>query len=392
MIIPATKEASATAPLALYFGFVLCGAVTTMSGPLVPSLSNRWQLNDAQTGYLFTVQFVGALTATLASGRLVEWLGAQRALVCGFSLIASGVAGLAYATSRAGIVAVLCYGVGLGIATPITNLAVSDAYPHRRAAALNLLNFVWGIGALLSPLIIGLTARRGWEQAVILFIALLAAMIVVNLLRPARLDFTQPKIEADDKAPAAWRNPLLPLTGALLFLYGGTEVSIAGWVTAHTLRLSESLNSSRSSGMMAASVFWATLLAGRAVAPLVLHRLAEDKTVLLGLGVAAIGVALLLWAGTIAGAFVGTGLAGLGLAALFPTTVAMFPKYFGAATARVASLIFALGGLGGAALPWVVGVVSERLGNLRSALLIPLLAIGLMSALQLSIMRLSTRP
>jgi fucose permease len=389
MITSATKAASATAPSTLYFGFVLCGAVTTMSGPLVPSLSARWQLNDAQAGYLFTVQFAGALTATLASGRLVLWLGAQRALICGFSLIALGVAGLAYASSRAGIVSVLCFGVGLGIATPITNLAVSDAYPQRRAAALNLLNFIWGIGALLSPLIIGLTARRGWEQAVILFIALLAATIVVSLLRPARLDFTRPKIESDDKAPSAWRNPLLPLTGALLFLYGGTEVSVSGWVTTHTLRLSESLDSS--SGMMAASVFWATLLAGRAIAPLVLRRMAEDKTILLGLGIAGSGTALLLWAGTIAGAFVGTGLAGLGLAVIFPTTVAMFPKYFGAATARVASLIFALGGLGGAALPWVVGIVSDRLGDLRSALLIPLVAIGLMSALQLSIMRLSTK-
>ncbi|HWQ34467.1 MAG TPA: MFS transporter [Blastocatellia bacterium] len=385
---PATKRVP-SAPPELYTGFVLSGAATTMLGPLVPLLASRWQLTDAQAGSLFTVQFTAAMSATLGSGRLVGWLGMRRVLVAGYSLIAAGMAGLVAGSALIGTVSVLCYGLGLGLANPITNLAVSETNPDRRAAALNLLNFIWGIGAVASPLLIALAARSGRVIMLTGVLALLAAAVALRLWRAGRFEAVETRSSHSETSQSAWRNPLLPLNGVLIFLYGGTEMSIAGWVTAHTLRLDDPLSPSLSAGMLVASVFWTTLLAGRAMAPLALRRLDEQGLVLAGLVLAAIGQGLLLRAGTIVGAVAGTGLAGLGLAAIFPTTVALLPVYFGTAATQVTSLIFALGGLGGAVLPWSVGIASTRLGSLRTALLIPLLAVLLMIGLQLAIRRLA---
>ena len=41
--------------------FVPTGLITVMLGPVLPALSVRWSLNDTQSGYLITAQFLGSL-------------------------------------------------------------------------------------------------------------------------------------------------------------------------------------------------------------------------------------------------------------------------------------------------------------------------------------------
>ena len=73
-------------------------------------------------------------------------------------------------------------------------------------------------------------------------------------------------------------------------------------------------------------------------------------------------------------------LAGLGLASIFPISVSLLPGWFGAATRRASGPIFSSGNLGGAALPWVVGVVSASSNSLRLGFFVPLIGAGAMLA------------
>ena len=90
--------------------------------------------------------------------------------------------------------------------------------------------------------------------------------------------------------------------------------------------------------------------------------------------------------GAIAG---GASLAGLGLAPVYPITIAMLTKECGAAASRISGLLFALAGLGGAIMPWIVGVVSTQFGDLKRGLLVPLFSAGIMIVLYFQ--NLSTR-
>jgi fucose permease len=47
-------------------------------------------------------------------------------------------------------------------------------------------------------------------------------------------------------------------------------------------------------------------------------------------------------------------------------------KAFGERSRRIASIMFALAGLGGATMPWFVGLTSTKTGSLRAGLLVPL--------------------
>ena len=114
--------------------FIITGVVMTMLGPVLPMLSARWLLNDAQAGYLFVAQFATSMLGMLLSGLLVERLGYRRTLQVGLVLMAAGVAMLVRANWTLGLVAVSIYGVGFGSNTPAGNLFIADANPANRAA------------------------------------------------------------------------------------------------------------------------------------------------------------------------------------------------------------------------------------------------------------------
>jgi fucose permease len=73
--------------------------------------------------------------------------------------------------------------------------------------------------------------------------------------------------------------------------------------------------------------------------------------------------------------------AGLGMAAIYPILIAWMVKAFGERSKQAGSIMFALASMGGATMPWFVGITSTRVGSLRTGLLIPLAGCAAMIAL-----------
>ncbi len=124
-------------------------------------------------------------------------------------------------------------------------------------------------------------------------------------------------------------------------------------------------------------LLWMSLTVGRAGASAVMLRVGERTVQRWGLALAAVFTAALAMAHsavTIAGFAV---LLGLSLAPFFPATWALLMAE--RPTARQAGIVLAVSGLGAAALPWLMGVVSTRTGSLQVALALPFAAaVGLL--------------
>jgi FHS family glucose/mannose:H+ symporter-like MFS transporter len=69
----------------------------------------------------------------------------------------------------------------------------------------------------------------------------------------------------------------------------------------------------------------------------------------------------------------GATVAGFGLASVYPINVSLLSHWFENISPRVSGFIFAMGTLGGAVLPWIVGTISTRTGSLRWGFIVPLL-------------------
>src|SRR5215210_8138655 len=126
-ISSATRPASYRQAIAVtHMGFALTGVVTVLLGPALPALQARWALSDAQAGYLFTAQFIGSIVPLAAMSILAERVGLLRLLTCGYAFMAIGIAGLGVSSWAVGIASVFCYGLGLGLTLPATNLLISE--------------------------------------------------------------------------------------------------------------------------------------------------------------------------------------------------------------------------------------------------------------------------
>ena len=372
--------------LVTHAGFVLSGVVTVLLGALLPVLKQKWALNDAQIGWLFVAQSAGYLVGAAIANRFVRRFGVLRLLSAGYALMAVGVASLIAGALIIGVLAILGYGFALGLTIPTTNVLTSQMNAGRSAAALNVLNFVWCIGAVTGPLGVALLSSR--DTALVPLSGLAAMLIIISLWisQGEPLRAAQPVEQPEARAKAAtpvWRTPLALVIAILIFLYVGAENAISGWVADYPRRIDTTLGALWT---LPQSIFWAALLAGRAGAPFILRRVVEERLILAGLLLATFGVAWLLAASQLVGLLIGAVLAGAGFASVFPTTVSVFMQHFGERGAHQAGPLFAMGGLGSAVVPWAVGFFSKQFDSLRAGLLVPLACCFIMIALQVVVL------
>src|SRR5439155_19324914 len=94
MAAPVPDHASTSAKaltFAAYASFVPIGIATVLLGPMLPTLSARWDLNYSQAGALFTAQYLASTLAVALSGWLVSRWGFRFAIKTGLLLMSAGV-------------------------------------------------------------------------------------------------------------------------------------------------------------------------------------------------------------------------------------------------------------------------------------------------------------
>jgi fucose permease len=364
----------------LCFGFVVCGVVTVLPGPLLPLLAGRWHLHDVQSGSFFAVEFAAStLGAILSPWRL------RRSLPVGFALMASAVLllmdalgsthavpGHALALAAFGLV-----GFGIGLSVTATNLTVGlMGDPRGRARRLSVVNLWWGIGAVVCPWLIAAAERAGHLRALLPLLAL-AAAATFAALAPLLASSESAADTVKRAAPSAQAGTLV-FFALFLFLYVGVESAVGGWIATYAHRFS---GMTLAAASLMVSVFWLALLAGRGLGSLVLRPLSERAVLLAGLGLAFVAVAALVTPHSPAVVLVAVVAAGAGFGPVFPLGVSRLLARL--SDHRHTGWVFAMCSGGGAVLPWLTGLVSTGSGSLRIGFAVPVAATALILLLAL---------
>ena len=359
----------------IHADFLITGIVMTFIGPMLPILAARWSLTDAQSGSLIFVQFFSSMFGMLASGVSVQRLGYRTTLIIGSLLMASGTSLLASGSWDMGIVAVCILGIGYGITTPAGNLRTAEINPDRSASALNVINAVWGIGAMSSPFLVAIAQREHHPTYFLYGTAASLLVLLLALLFSRFVPDTHAHGEAAVGDSGLWSEGVLPLICVLFFIYVGTETSFGAWVATYARRID---SRAHTFATMTPSFYWGALLMGRALAPIILRFRSAVTIARAGLVIALLGGGALVAAHGIKLVILGALLAGLGLASIFPISVSLLPGWFGGSARRASGAVFASGNIGGAVVPWFMGEVSTRAGSLRLAFFVPLLGVSAM--------------
>jgi MFS transporter, FHS family, glucose/mannose:H+ symporter len=373
-IPPREKSAFTTdGTVLLHLDFLVTGIVMTFLGPMLPILAARWSITDAKSGALIFVQFFNSMFGMLLSSILVQRLGYRITLIIGLLLMASGMILLASGPYLLGVVSVAILGFGYGITTPAGNLRTAELDPARSASALNVINAVWGIGAMSSPFLLAM-AQRQRHATWFLYGTALALLVLLMVFLWARFvpDTRAPVAHTPRPRDGLWTSRILAFVCVLFFVYVGTETSFGAWTATYAHRLSPT---EKTFWAVVPSFYWGALLIGRAAAPIVLRFKRATSVAMGGLTIAMLGGTALVSARGIVGVIFGSILAGLGLASIFPISVSLLTRWFGDSARRASGPVFSSGNLGGAVVPWVVGVVSTHAGNLRLGFFVPLLGV-----------------
>jgi len=362
---PTLQEQSPQRPSAtvLHCCLLLAGFATALLGPILPLLSMRWHMSDQQSGLLLLAQFCGATTGGLTVSKRLN-----RSLTLGLAAAAFGFTGFAVAPGLVfACVALFAAGWGVGQLIASVNIIAGRRYAAHRGSALALLNFSFSLGAMLSPLLAAWLTPRLSLRIFLTGFATCFALVLAGLLLELRT-------RSEHELPAAIAASESRLTlriyfyfALLLFLYGGVETSLDGWLTTFALRYGDP---TLAIGQYTTLVLWASLTAGRALSSLLLLRVTEARLQRAALVLTATCIAALAVAhGALAIAVLAC-LLGLSLAPFFPSTFALLMA--DRPSARQAGVVLAMSGLGAAFLPSLMGVVSTHSGSLQTALAIPL--------------------
>ncbi len=369
----------------LFAGFVLTGVATVIVGPLLPVFIRKWSLDDGQAGLFFTVQFAAAMGGTALSSVLSSWRGYRPALVLGYVMIGAGLTALNTESHAMAMAAAASFGCGYGLVIPGSNLLVAEVGGARSASLLNLLNFAWGAGALAcSPLILLALKLKQLPSLLAGFASLACLMVPGLLLVSFRGENRRESAPVSDGGTRSTGLAVTMALAALFFIYVAMENGVGGWAAEHAKRMAKGTTSMTT---LAPMFFYAGLMSGRAIAPLLLLRITERRLVLSALGLTAGGTALMIAASTLRMAFTAVFLAGLGCSSIYPIYIAWFSRWYGSRAKRIGGILFAMASLGGSSGPWFVGYVSKHSGSLQVGLLVPLISAITMICLVLLLRR-----
>jgi fucose permease len=325
----------------------------------------------------------GYFISVLIAGEINQQLSAQKILVGSMALFTAGLARLAMARGLAGL---LSAGFVIGLANGGidigANALIVELNRERLASALNYLHVLFGVGALLGPLIVSAAfASRVPYWWVFGGGAVACAAIAFRLGVTQALEVRTAPAPGDGLL-AMLSRPLIWAIGGVMFLYVGAEIGIGAWLFLY-LRTAGALGPLLASSGV--SLYWMGLVFGRAFGGRLGHRIALPQFTMLASALSAAALVILIAAPAAGGlAASAVFLIGFGYGPVFPNMIAVGAARFPAEVGRMTSIVVAGGALGGIAVPWIMGHAIANV-SARASMEVALAATLAMAALSLSL-------
>lgn len=381
----------------LFVWFVI-SFVTNLIGPLMPVIIRDYGLSLALAGFLPFSFFLAYGIVSIPAGVMVERLGPKPTLLAAFALnLLGSLAIAAFPYYLVVIGALFVIGVGMAMLQVVINPLMRAAGGEAHFAFFSVMGQLsFGFASFLSPLVFSalmqrLAADASSDDGFLVTLARLMpgglawvsfywAFVVIFVLVLALTRTMQiPPIELKEEERAGTRELYLKLLGdrsARLFFLGivayvGTEQSLANWMsqflsTYHGF-------SPTVEGAQSVASFWGLMSLGCLLGLLLLKLL--DARVVLGIfsSLAVVCICLALFGARQSAvlAFPATGFfLSIMFSVIFSLALNSVPRHHGALSG-----ILCTGILGGALVPFLVGVLGDWVG-LRAALSVLFVTVG----------------
>ena len=349
----------------IYLAFISLGLPDSLLGSAWPSMYPLLGVPVSYAGILSMIISFGTIVSSLNSDRLTRALGAGRVTAISVGMTAAALFGFSVSTQFW----MLClwavpYGLGAGSVDAALNNYVALHYESRH---MSWLHCMWGIGTMVSPMVMGRVLAGGgpWTAGyryIALFQIALTAVLFLSL--PLWQKRTDETAEGGTAPQALSLGQVFRLPGAkevmlCFFCYCALETTAGLWASSY-LTLTRGVAADTAASF--ASLFYIGITAGRAACGFLTLKLSDTQMIRLGQGVLAVGVAALLVPGPQLLALAGLVLVGVGCAPIYPSIIHATPDHFGADRSQaVIGIQMASAYVGNLVMPPLFGLLANNI-------------------------------
>jgi fucose permease len=367
-------------------GFLISGILMSFLGAILPAWGYHLKADFNEVGYYFLSLNIGFLLSVGFAHLLLPWKGVKFTLILANALACGAFLYLAAGTATAPVIwrffGLLWIGVSAGLLNGGIFHAISPLYQHDRAATVNLAGVMFGLGCVLTAVLMAGTYYVYTVPSILVLFAVLPGFFA-GIYAKAKLGHGL----VVHQMPLAqilhdFRNPGAVLFSLVLFFQFGNEWSIAGWLPLFLIRR---LGISPEDSLLMLAVFWLALLVGRIGAQVILKRMSHGSLLIGSIVSALLGNIVLASTNNRFGAVMGILFVGAGYASIYPLVVEKIGHRFPYYHPGFYNGIFSFAITGGLLAPWILGYFTAAWG-IQAVMIVPLFGTCMVFLLVLLIM------
>ena len=334
------------------------GIALSLLGPSVSYLEDHLGVSAGVVGILFAVIAASNFFGALVGGRWVTGWGGHVVLRIGVIAFSVGVLFIALASTYVyAVIGAVLIGSATGMTDASMNIMVVWARAGKSGPALNAMHLLFGVGALLAPLIVDRAISftdHLWPVSIVVgFFALISAVILGRRESPFEPehapDFHRPELPTKVVAHVA----------IFFLLYVGGEVGFSGWI--HTY--AEDQGMSGSNPAFVTALFWASFALARLVA-IPLSKILKPLTIVgWACALSLVGLIIMIVGDTSTfSIWCGAALFGFASGPQYPTMIAMVDEKL-SLSAQATAWIVGAAAIGGLIVPVSIGALIDTVGS-----------------------------
>ena len=356
--LPGSRKDTISRTVSYYASYISLGLVIAVLGPTLPGLAEHTGTKLSEISFLFTAHSFGYLMGSLLGGRLYDRMSGHPLMASALLTMMVFMAMVPFISYLWILTAVLLVvGSAEGILDVGGNTLLVWVHKSRVGPFMNGLHFFFGLGALISPLIVGkmisLTDDISWAYWFLALIILPTALLMFRI--PA------PGIQKHTSNGASKRDDyfFIGLISLFFFLHVGGELSFGGWI--YTYAVSVDL-ADKTVAAYLTSAFWGSLTFGRLLGIPIASRVKPGYILLGNLVGCFLGTGIIfLFPGSTVVLWVGSIVTGLSVASLFPMSLTFAGKHLHI-SGQVTSWFLVGASVGSMFIPWFIGQLFESIG------------------------------
>lgn len=350
----------------IYLTFISLGLPDSLLGAAWPVMFSELGVPVSYAGIITTIISAGTILSSLFSDKLTRRLGAGLVTAISVALTAGALMGFSFATSFTALCIIsIPYGLGAGAIDAALNNYVALHFAPRH---MSWLHCFWGIGAAVSPYIMGyaIGSGRGWRSgySIVSIIQLILTVIVffslplwnVSSKSDSREDMSEVELGLLDVLRIKGIKPTL----LSFWSYCAAETTAGLWASTY---LVEQRGIDSDTAASFASLFYLGITFGRFISGFLTEKLGDKLMIRCGVTLMLSGIIFVaIPFSSDTAALIGLVTIGLGCAPIYPCIIHSTPENFGRENSHaIVGIQMASAYTGSTLMPPLFGLIMEHI-------------------------------